>query len=60
MTGGNYSHLNEKAKREERKNQHLLSSLAELKSKAPEDHKFRQQHLIDNFIVDFVCLSKKC
>ena len=29
-----------------------------LKSKAL-DYKFRQQHLIDDYIVDFVCLSKK-
>jgi very-short-patch-repair endonuclease len=29
----------------------------ELKSKALEDHKFRQQHLIDNLLI--LCLSKK-
>ncbi|WP_158730407.1 MULTISPECIES: exodeoxyribonuclease V subunit beta [unclassified Flavobacterium] len=61
MTGGNYAHLlNEKAK-EKRKEPTPAEKVLwmELKSKSLDDHKFRQQHLIDDFIVDFVCLSKK-
>lgn len=61
MTGGNYTHLlNEKAK-EKRKEPTPAEKVLwmELKSKSLDDHKFRQQHLIDDFIVDFVCLSKK-
>ena len=30
-----------------------------LKTKKVANHKFRQQHLIDAFIVDFICLDKK-
>jgi very-short-patch-repair endonuclease len=30
-----------------------------LKGKHLEDYKFRRQHIIDEFIVDFACLSKK-
>lgn len=30
-----------------------------LKGKSLEQYKFRRQHIIDEFIVDFVCLSKK-
>ncbi|MFV8359062.1 UvrD-helicase domain-containing protein [Flavobacterium sp. LS1P3] len=61
MTGGNYSHLLiEKAKEKRKDPTHAEKVLwMELKSKALEDYKFRQQHLIDDFIVDFVCLSKK-
>ncbi|MFV8347943.1 UvrD-helicase domain-containing protein [Flavobacterium sp. ZB4P13] len=61
MTGGNYSHLLiEKAKEMRKEPTHAEKVLwRELKSKSLEDYKFRQQHLIDDFIVDFVCLSKK-
>jgi very-short-patch-repair endonuclease len=61
MTGGNYSHLLiEKAKEMRKQPTHAEKVLwMELKSKSLEDYKFRQQHLIDDFIVDFVCLSKK-
>ncbi|TDE46843.1 DUF559 domain-containing protein [Flavobacterium rhamnosiphilum] len=61
MTGGNYSHLLiEKAKEMRKEPTHAEKILwMELKSKSLEDYKFRQQHLIDDFIVDFVCLSKK-
>lgn len=31
----------------------------QLKTKQLANHKFRQQHLIDNYIVDFVCLDKQ-
>jgi very-short-patch-repair endonuclease len=58
MTGGNYSHLERKAK-EKRKEPTSAEKvlLMELKSKAL-DHINLGKHLIDNFIVDFVCLSK--
>ncbi|RDI56966.1 UvrD-helicase domain-containing protein [Flavobacterium glaciei] len=61
MTGGNYSHLLiEKAKEMRKQPTHAEKVLwMELNSKSLEDYKFRQQHLIDDFIVDFVCLSKK-
>ena len=61
MTGGNYSHLLiEKAKEMRKQPTHAEKVLwMELKSKSLEDYKFRQQHLIDDFIVDFVCLSKR-
>ncbi|MBG6060924.1 ATP-dependent exoDNAse (exonuclease V) beta subunit/very-short-patch-repair endonuclease [Flavobacterium sp. CG_9.1] len=61
MTGGNYSHLLiEKAKEKRKEPTHAEKVLwMELKSKSLEDYKFSQQHLIDDFIVDFVCLSKK-
>ncbi|WP_243699471.1 UvrD-helicase domain-containing protein [Flavobacterium caseinilyticum] len=61
MTGGNYSHLSIEKAKEMRKEPTPAEKVLwmELKSKSLEDHKFRQQHLIDNFIVDFVCLSKK-
>ncbi|MFV5694364.1 UvrD-helicase domain-containing protein [Flavobacterium sp. LB3P122] len=61
MTGGNYSPLLiEKAKEKRKEPTHAEKVLwMELKSKSLEDYKFRQQHLIDDFIVDFVCLSKK-
>jgi ATP-dependent exoDNAse (exonuclease V) beta subunit/very-short-patch-repair endonuclease len=61
MTGGNYSHLLiQKAKEMRKEPTHAEKVLwMELKSKSLENYKFRQQHLIDDFIVDFVCLSKK-
>jgi very-short-patch-repair endonuclease len=60
LTGGNYSHLSlEKAKKMRKIPTNAEKILwAELKSKSL-DYKFRQQHLINDFIVDFVCLSKK-
>ncbi|MFE3867605.1 UvrD-helicase domain-containing protein [Flavobacterium sp. LS2P90] len=60
MTGGNYSHLLiEKAKEMRKEPTHAEKILwMELKSQSLES-KFRQQHLIDDFIIDFVCLSKK-
>ena len=61
MTGGNYSHLLiEKAKEMRKQPTHAEKVLwMELKSRSLEEYKFRQQDLIDDFIVDFVCLSKK-
>ena len=60
MTGGNYSHLSLEKAQEMRKIPTDAEKIlwAELKSKSLE-FKFRQQHLINDFIVDFVCLSKK-
>ena len=60
LTGGNYSHLSlEKAKKMRKIPTNAEKILwAELKSKSL-DYKFRQQHLINDFIVDFVSLSKK-
>jgi ATP-dependent exoDNAse (exonuclease V) beta subunit/very-short-patch-repair endonuclease len=60
MTGGNYSHLSLEKAQEMRKIPTDAEKIlwAELKSKSLE-YKFRQQHLINDFIVDFVCLSKK-
>ena len=60
MTGGNYSHLLIEKAQEKRKNPTVAEKTlwSELRSQALGD-KFRQQHLIDDFIVDFVCLSKK-
>lgn len=60
MTGGNNSHL----LLEHAKTIRSLPTAAEnklwleLKSKALDGFKFRQQHLIGDYIVDFVCLSK--
>ncbi|TDE03980.1 UvrD-helicase domain-containing protein [Flavobacterium sandaracinum] len=61
MTGGIYSHLSIEKAKEKRKEPTPAEKVLwmELKSKSLEDHKFRQQHLINDFIVDFVCLSKK-
>lgn len=60
MTGGNYSHLLiEKAiahRKEPTDAEKILWN--ELKQQSL-GSKFRQQHLIDNYIVDFVCLSEK-
>ena len=60
MTGGNNSHLLlEKAKKMRNNPTQAEAALWEsLKGKNLGD-KFRRQHLIDDFIVDFVCLSKK-
>ena len=60
MTGGDYSHLLIEKAQEMRKLPTDAEKIlwSELRSHAL-IHKFRQQHLIDNFIVDFVCLSKK-
>ncbi len=60
MTGGNNSHLLIEKAQEMRANptQAEAALWQQLKSKQLKD-KFRQQHLIDDFIVDFVCLSKK-
>ena len=60
MTGGNYSFLNIHHAIENRKNPTASEKLLweQLRGKKLVD-KFRQQHLIDNYIVDFVCLSKK-
>ncbi|MBM1104804.1 leucine--tRNA ligase [Aurantibacter crassamenti] len=59
MTGGNNSHLLlERAKEMRNKPTEAEAVLWEcLKSKKLES-KFRRQHLIDDYIVDFVCLSK--
>ena len=59
MTGGNNSHLLIEKAQEMRANptQAEAALWQQLKSKQLND-KFRQQHLIDDFIVDFVCLSK--
>jgi len=60
MTGGNNAHLLiEKAKEMRENPTPAEAKLWEnLKSKKV-GFKFRRQHLIDDFIVDFVCLSKK-
>ncbi|MFA9190536.1 DUF559 domain-containing protein [Flavobacterium sp. FZUC8N2.13] len=60
MTGGNNSHLLLERAKEMRNNPTEAEKMLwlNLKSKAL-DYKFRQQHLIADFIVDFVCLSKK-
>ena len=60
MTGGNNSHLLLEKAKDMRNNPTDAERIlwTHLKSKGIGD-KFRQQHLIDDFIVDFVCLSKK-
>jgi len=60
MTGGNYSHLLIEKAQEKRKNPTETEKVlwSELRSSAL-GHKFRQQHLIADFIVDFVCLPRK-
>lgn len=60
MTGGNNSHLLLDRAKEMRANPTAAESVLweSIKSKKL-NYKFRQQHLIDDFIVDFVCLSKK-
>ncbi|TAH02943.1 MAG: leucine--tRNA ligase [Sphingobacteriales bacterium] len=59
LTGGNYSHILLDKAKEMRKTPTNAENILwlRLKSKALE-FKFRQQHLIDNYIVDFVCISK--
>jgi leucyl-tRNA synthetase len=60
MTGGNNSHLliehAQKMRKEPTDAEKMLWE--ELRNKKLEN-KFRQQHLISDFIVDFVCLDKK-
>jgi leucyl-tRNA synthetase len=60
MTGGNNSHLLFEKAKEMRNNPTQAEKLLwlSLKSKAL-DYKFIQQHLIADYIVDFVCLAKK-
>ena len=60
MTGGNNSHLliNE-AKRMRKEPTETEDILWQELRKNNLGNKFRRQHLIDDFIVDFVCLSKK-
>ena len=60
MTGGNHAHLLLQRAKEMRNNPTPAEAALwqSLKGKNLED-KFRRQHPIDNFIVDFVCLSKK-
>jgi ATP-dependent exoDNAse (exonuclease V) beta subunit/very-short-patch-repair endonuclease len=60
MTGGNYSHLLIEKAQQMRKNPTNAEKIlwSEIRSKSL-NYKFRQQHLIDSFIVDFVCLSQK-
>ena len=61
MTGGNNSHLLiEKAKENRNNPTEAEAALwSQLRNKQLDGYKFRQQHLIGDFIVDFVCLSKK-
>ncbi|MBS9767105.1 MAG: leucine--tRNA ligase [Flavobacteriaceae bacterium] len=60
MTGGNNSHLLIEKAKENRNNPTEAEAILwqQLKGKNS-GIKFRQQHIIDDFIVDFVCLSKK-
>ncbi len=55
-----YSLLKQLAE-DKRKNQTEAENILwqHLKGKQLEDYKIRRQHIIDEFIVDFVCLSKK-
>jgi ATP-dependent exoDNAse (exonuclease V) beta subunit/very-short-patch-repair endonuclease len=59
MTGGNHSHLLIEKAQKMRKNPTIGEKTLwnELKSKSLK-YKFRQQHLIGDYIVDFVCLSQ--
>ncbi len=60
MTGGNNSHLLLSHAKEMRANPTLAeAALWEQLRNKNLDAKFRQQHLIGDFIVDFVCLDKK-
>ena len=60
MTGGNNSHLLIEKAKQNRQNptdaEKVLWSC--LKGKKLDGFKFRQQHLIGDYIVDFVCLKK--
>uniref|UniRef100_UPI00404B7648 leucine--tRNA ligase n=1 Tax=Flavobacterium sp. TaxID=239 RepID=UPI00404B7648 len=60
MTGGSNSHINIHFAKEHRKNPTEAEKILwnSLRNKNLGE-KFRQQHLIDNYIVDFACLSKK-
>ncbi|MFB9051707.1 leucine--tRNA ligase [Formosa undariae] len=60
MTGGDNSHLLLERAKEMRANptQAEAALWESLRGKKIE-HKFRQQHLIEDFIVDFVCLDKR-
>ncbi|TDE06836.1 UvrD-helicase domain-containing protein [Flavobacterium hiemivividum] len=60
VTGGNNSHLLIEKAIAHRKEPTVAEKILwnELKEQSL-GSKFRQQHLIDNYIVDFVCLSKK-
>ena len=55
----NYSILKEHSKRMHQFSTEAESILWEMLRGKKLDDKFRRQHIIDNFIVDFVCLSKK-
>ncbi|SFU28702.1 leucyl-tRNA synthetase [Pustulibacterium marinum] len=59
MTGGNNAHLLIEKAKENRNNPTEAEAILwnALRGKQV-GYKFRQQHLISNFIVDFVCLSK--
>ncbi len=61
LTGGNNSHLLLDKARNMRANPTEAESILwkELRGKQIAGYKFRQQHLIDDYIVDFVCLKKK-
>ena len=59
MTGGNSAYrLIEEAKRMRKEPTDAEAALWELLRDKKLGDKFRRQHLIDDFIVDFVCLSK--
>ncbi len=59
MTGGNNSHLTIEHAKESRKNPTEAEAFLweQIRNKKL-GYKFRQQHLIEDYIVDFVCLSK--
>lgn len=60
MTGGNHSHLLiEHAKKMRKNPTEAEAAMWEVLKTKKLGHKFRRQHLIDDYIVDFVCLSKK-
>ncbi|WP_445757439.1 leucine--tRNA ligase [Polaribacter sp.] len=60
LTGGNNAHLLQEKAKEMRANPTQAEAILwqQLRGKGL-GYKFRQQHLIDDFIADFVCLSKK-
>ena len=59
MTGGNNSHLTIEHAKDSRKNPTEAEAFLweQIRNKKL-GYKFRQQHLIEDYIVDFVCLSK--
>ena len=60
MTGGNNSHiLIDHAKAMRKEPTHAEKVLWDELRNEKTGYKFRRQHLIDDFIVDFVCLSKR-